>query len=70
MISDRKEAFTILDLLRTFVSTPKGSKFANELIVILEYYVEKTLTQKQPINYNKNLFHKLITYSCLARELQ
>lgn len=43
MISDRKAAFTILDLLRTFVSTPKGSYFSKEIIQILEYYVEKTL---------------------------
>jgi hypothetical protein len=43
MISDRKAAFTILDLLRTFVSTPKGCSFSSELILILEYYVEKTL---------------------------
>ena len=43
MISDRKVAFTILDLLRAFVSTPKGCTFSTELILILEYYVEKTL---------------------------
>lgn len=73
MISDNKKVLSILNLLRTFVSSPKGSEFATELVAVLDYYVQKTLTptkeNKTIVVYDKNLYCKLIKYSCLAPEL-
>jgi len=43
MISDNCHLIGILPLLRTFVNAPKGSKFAMELLIILDYYIEKSL---------------------------
>ena len=73
MVSDNQKVLSILNLLRTFVSSPKGSEFANELVIILDYYVQKTLTptkeNKTIVVYDKTLYYKLIKYSCLAQEL-
>jgi len=73
MVSDNQKVLSILNLLRTFVSSPKGSEFANELVIVLDYYVQKTLTpakeNKTMVVYDKNLYNTLIKYSCLAQEL-
>ena len=73
MVADNQKVLRILSLLRTFVSSPKGSEFANELVLVLDYYVQKTLTptkeNKTIVVYDKRFYCKLIKYSCLAQEL-
>ena len=74
MVSDREPTIRVLNLLRTFVSVPKGSPFADELSKILDFYVAKTLRPNPGLEtmviYNQLLYDSLIPYSVLGKELQ
>ena len=63
----------ILTLLRVFVTSPKGSPFANEIMSILSFYVAKTLrsdtSNTKEVVYDLALYNKLVPYSSLATEL-
>jgi Ca2+-binding EF-hand superfamily protein len=70
MITDHHDILTPHNLLRTFVNVPKNSRFSEELRQIIDFYTTKTLkpdpTTKTSTVYDKDLYGRLIPYSCLA----
>ena len=73
LIAGGSKTIKILQLLKIFTKTPQGSPFGEELALIVDYYIQKSIKSKplasQQQVYDITLFHKLIPYSSLAEEL-
>ena len=73
ILSDNEKLIRINSMLRIFVSTPPDCSFAKELQTILDFYKEQSVLKakdnKRAIEYDYNLYCKLVPYSVLAKEL-
>ena len=74
MLSENKAELKIQILLKQFVSTEQGSKLANEISLILDSYLYKTLntlrhSQGNLDPYDIRFYSSLIPHSILAKEL-
>ena len=74
MLSENRTELKVQILLKQFVRTEPGSPFADEISLILDSYLSKTLknirhSQGGLEPYDIRFFNSLIPYSVLAKEL-
>lgn len=75
MITEKKDKLDLLQLMRQYVSTPPNSTFAQELTILLQFFIKEDLMIRRSVEVESRFqvefldFLELVNYSCLIPEL-